>query len=313
MRCSDAETHYRETVMGETPDTPETLAVLFADICDSTRLYHDLGDSVAHNLAAQCLKAIADVTTRNGGTVIKTIGDGSMVTFPNVFQAYRSAINIQDELRDGPLRLKIGLHIGPVIRADDDVYGDTVNVAARVLARSGPGEILMSGSCAERLRPEERATVRLLDTTAVKGRPEALEIYSYIGDATNVTIIVPSAKREAGVALVLMHRANEVRLEATGAPLLMGRDATCGLVIDSELASRRHATIEVQRTSFVLTDHSSNGTFVVPDQSGIPQFLRREAVHLAGSGVISVGMAADQNADNLIRYRHEGRRASDRG
>ena len=306
--------------MGEAPDTSdsaktaaaETLAVLFADICDSTRLYHDLGDSVAHNLAAQCLKVVADTTAANGGTVVKTIGDGAMITFPNVFLAYRSAIAIQEALRDGQLRMKIGLHVGPVIRADADVYGDTVNVAARVLARSGPGEILMSGACAERLRPEERATVRLLDTTMVKGRAESLEIYSYIGDATNVTIIVPSAKREAGVALMLIHREKELRMDTTGAPLLIGREASCGLVVQSDLASRRHATIEVQRTSFVLTDHSSNGTFVVPDQSGIPQFLRREAVHLAASGVISIGMAADQNVDNLIRYRHEGRRASDR-
>ena len=302
--------------MGEAPDTPETLAaetltVLFADICDSTRLYHDLGDSVAHTLAAQCLKVVADTSAANGGTVIKTIGDGAMVTFPTVFQAYRCAIQIQEALRDGQLRLKIGLHVGPVIRADADVYGDTVNVAARVLARSGPGEVLMSGACAERLRAEERATVRLLDTTSVKGRPESLEIYSYIGDAANVTIIVPSARREAGAALTLMHRGKEMRMETTAAPLLIGREAGCGLVIESELASRRHATIEVQRTSFVLTDHSSNGTFVVPDQSGIPQFLRREAVHLAGSGVISVGMAADRNDDNLIRY-HEGRRASDK-
>jgi class 3 adenylate cyclase len=303
--------------VAETPDTSETLAadtltVLFADICDSTRLYHDLGDSVAHTLAAQCLKVVADTTAANGGTVVKTIGDGAMVTFPTVFQSYKTAIEIQDALRDGQLRMKIGFHVGPVIRADADVYGDTVNVAARVLARSGPGEILMSGACAERLRPEERATVRLLDTTSVKGRPESLEIYSYIGDATNVTIIVPSAKRESGAALMLMYRGRELRMETTAAPLLIGREASCGLVIDSELASRRHATIEVQRTSFVLTDHSSNGTFVVPDQSGIPQFLRREAVHLAGSGVISVGMAADQNVDGLIKYRHEGRRASDR-
>ena len=131
--------------MGETPGTSdaetlaaETLTVLFADICDSTRLYHDLGDTVAHNLATQGLKVVADTTAANDGIVVKTIGDGAMVTFPTVFQAYRSAIQIQEALRDGQLRLKIGLHVGPVIRADADVYGDTVNVAARVLARSGP-------------------------------------------------------------------------------------------------------------------------------------------------------------------------------
>lgn len=290
---------------------PDTVTVLFADICDSTRLYHDLGDAVAHNLAAQCLKLITEATLSNSGTVVKKMGDGAMTTFPSVYHAFRTAISIQDGLRGGQLRVKIGLHDGPVLVEDDDIYGDTVNLAARVLARAGPGEILMSGACVDQLRPTERATVRLLDTTTVKGRPEPVEIYSYIGDETNVTIIVPSIPKLDAGALVLTYRGEDVRIESTGASLLMGRDASCALVIDSELASRRHATIDLERNSFVLTDHSSNGTYVIPDHTGNQQFLRREAVHLAGSGVISVGMMPGQNTDNLIQYRYERRRITE--
>jgi class 3 adenylate cyclase len=288
-------------------DAPDTVAVLFADICDSTRLYHDLGDAAAHVLATQCLRLIGDTTARNGGTLVKTIGDGAMSTFPSVDQAYHAAISIQDALHGSQLSLKIGLHVGPVIVADKDVYGDTVNLASRVLARSGPGEVLMSGACAERLGPKERATLRLLDTTTVRGRPESVEIYSYIGDAKNVTMIVPSSsRRNTGSALLLTLRGADMRIETTGAPLLIGREPGCGMVIESELVSRRHATIEVQRNSFVLTDHSSNGTFVIADHGAIPHFLRRESVHLGGSGVISFGVAPEENTENLVRYRPEG-------
>src|SRR4051812_13750028 len=153
-------------------EQPDIVAVLFADICDSTRLYHDLGDAAAHSLATQCLKLIEDTTTRNSGTLVKTIGDGAMSTFPSVYDAYHAAIAIVDKLRGSRLSIKIGIHVGAVIAEEKDVYGDTVNLAARVLARAGPGEILLSGACVENLRPLERATVRLLDTTTVKGRPE---------------------------------------------------------------------------------------------------------------------------------------------
>src|SRR5687768_3534858 len=93
---------------GTRSDQPETLAVLFADLCDSTRLYHDLGDAAAHALAARCLTLIAEVTARRGGKVIKTIGDGAMVTFPTADLAYEAAMEIQNSLRGGPLRIKVG-------------------------------------------------------------------------------------------------------------------------------------------------------------------------------------------------------------
>jgi class 3 adenylate cyclase len=294
------------------PDREEVLAVLFADLCDSTRLYHDLGDAAAHALAAQCLTLIGDVTARVGGTVVKTIGDGAMTTFPTADLAYKAALDIQDALRGGRLRIKIGFHVGPVLVADGDVFGDTVNLAARVLARSGPGEILLTGACVETIRPEFRSAVSLLDTTPVKGKPDPIEIYRVIGeDEENVTIIVaPTKIIERRKAVIFNYRDIELRLDTRGGPLLMGRDAGCRLVVPSEWASRRHATIDVERDRFVLTDHSSNGTYVVED-GGTQQFVKREGVPLSGSGIISLGVLPEENPDDLVRYRYTAGLASD--
>jgi class 3 adenylate cyclase len=292
-------------------DSEEVLAVLFADLCDSTRLYHDLGDSAAHALAAQCLTLIGDVTARTGGTVVKTIGDGAMTTFPTADLAYQAAMEIQDALRGGHLRIKIGFHVGPVLVTDGDVFGDTVNLAARVLARSGPGEILLTGACVETIRPDYKANVTLLDTTPVKGRPEPIEIYRVMGDEENVTIIVPSTRIvERRKAVLFDYRGKEVRLDTRSGPLLMGRDAGCTLVVPSEWASRRHATIDVERDRFVLTDHSSNGTYVV-EEGGTPQFVKREGVPLSGKGVISLGIVPEQNPEDVVRYRYEPGAAGD--
>ena len=287
------------------PDREEVLAVLFADLCDSTRLYHDLGDAAAHALAAQCLTLIGDVTARVGGTVVKTIGDGSMTTFATADLAYQAAMEIQDALRGGRLRIKIGFHIGPVLVADGDVFGDTVNLAARVMARAGPGEILLTGACVETIRPAFRSNVSLLDTTPVKGKPDPIEIYRVVGeDEENVTVIVaPTRIMERRRAVIFTYREIEIRLDTRGGPLLMGRDAGCRLVVPSEWASRRHATIDVERDRFVLTDHSSNGTYVV-EEGGTQQFAKREGVPLTGFGIISLGVLPDQNPDDLIRYRY---------
>ncbi|MCD4716691.1 MAG: hypothetical protein K8R45_08115, partial [Desulfobacterales bacterium] len=60
----------------------DTLAILFADIAKSTNLYETLGDKIAQNLIGTCLSLFSDVTARYNGTVIKTIGDEIMCTFP---------------------------------------------------------------------------------------------------------------------------------------------------------------------------------------------------------------------------------------
>ena len=289
----------------------DTLAVMFTDVCEAERVYKELGDAEARKLGARGLKLIAEAARRNGGRLIKTIGDGAMITFRTVEDAYRAASIVQLAMRDSVMRIKIGMHFGNVIETGDDVFGDTVNVAARVLARSGPDEILMTRECVDTLRPEQRATVRLLDTTSVKGRPEWVQIYRVIGDRQNVTTVVAPSEMPADApqVLVLTYRDVTLRLESTGAPVLLGRDASCGLVVASAWASRRHATIDVQRGRFVLTDHSSNGTFVA-DDGGSEQYLKREAHHLGSHGSISVGIGAAGNPRDIVHFRCEVASAS---
>ncbi len=290
----------------------DTLAVLFVDICDSTRLYHELGDGVAHGLAMQCLNSVTEATACNGGKVVKTTGDGAMLTFLGVEQAYRAAANIQQAVRGGPLRVKIGFHVGPVLMADGDVFGNTVNLAARVLARSGPGEILMTRACVDTLSPLQRATVRLLDAAIVKGQPDAVEIYRVIGSQENVTTVIASSAStgNSDTALVLTYGNEAIRMESTAPSILIGREARCRIVIRNECTSRHHATIEVQRNGFILTDHSTNGTFIV-DRNGNEQFLRRESALLNGEGIISIGIAPRENPKGLIEYCNEGSVESD--
>ena len=283
----------------------DTVTVLFADICDSTRLYHQLGDGDAHRLAMNCLKVVSHATSRNGGKIVKNIGDGAMITFGSVEQAYRAAAHIQHAMRCAPLKVKVGFHVGPVIIADGDVFGNTVNLAERTMARSGPGEILMTRACVDTLSPMQRATVRLLDAPLVEGDP-ATELYRVISESAGETTVIPpsAAKKNLQRVLVLSYRGDVFRMSAGDSSLVIGRETGCRIVIQNDCTSRHHASIQIEGNGFVLTDRSTNGTYVI-DAKGNERFLRRESAQLSGNGSISIGIAPGKNAAGLIQFRSE--------
>lgn len=85
------------------------------------------------------------VVVDRGGHVSKRMGDGWIVEFPNVSDAVACAIEVQEGLADhDAVKLRIGIHIGDVTVQQDDIYGDGINVAARLEALAQPGEVLIS-------------------------------------------------------------------------------------------------------------------------------------------------------------------------
>ena len=124
----------------------ENCAVLFADVAGSTKLYEALGDKLAKKLVDEVLAALTIITRRHGGRVIKTIGDEAMCVFASAERSFYAAIDIRQKIDTMPVvsgsskrRIRIGFHAGPVIEEKGDVFGDTVNTAARMsgLARHG--------------------------------------------------------------------------------------------------------------------------------------------------------------------------------
>ncbi|QQP91926.1 FHA domain-containing protein [Skermanella sp. TT6] len=283
----------------------ETMAVMFADVCDSTRLYQVLGDAAAHALTERCVGQIIEATERYSGTVVKTMGDGALSTFPSADTAYCAAAHIQEALRGTEPKVRIGFTIGPVIVTPGDVFGATVNLASRLAALASPGEVLMTRACVDALHPAYRPNTQRLDSAVVKGGIDAVEIYRTLGDPENVTVAAGQLDGASGKRrgiLILTHRGRQLRLDTGSAPVLMGRDGGCGLVINSDWASRRHATLEIMNGRFTLTDHSTNGTFCL-DESQRLLVLKREPTYLLTSGLISLGIAPAEDPDNVIRYR----------
>ncbi len=287
-------------------------AVLFADIAESTRLYDTLGDQQAQQVVSRCLTSMMQVVGRQGGKVVKTVGDELMCRFPSPDAAVQAACQINETLNLGghglpALAVRIGLHYGPMIEAQEDIYGDSVNLAARMVSMARARQIITTQETVARLSADVARLTRAYDQTTVKGKPDPITIYEVLWDARDLTAIMPltdAAPQQAAERLVLHHLGWEVVVPPEGAGFVLGRSTQCDLVVPPRLVSRLHAKIEYHRGKFVLIDQSTNGTFV-HTQDGREVYLRREALPLWGRGVIGLGQSPSDDPVHSIRYASE--------
>jgi class 3 adenylate cyclase len=285
------------------PDTTESIAILFVDICDSTELYDLRGDDDARRLIDGCLTGLTGHVAAQGGTVIKTMGDGLMSTFPTADAALMAATAMQNSETDRTVSFRAGFHVGPVIRVRRDIFGDAVNVAARIASLAKAGEILFTGEAKEQLSPALRAGSSFLDRTTVKGKREPVDIFGLAvleGEGTLLSRAQPSSGTE-GCRLALSYRDREVGIDEQSGRFSIGRDAGCDLVVGGDYASRQHAVVEFKRGKFYLVDQSTNGTYVLFHEHD-PVFLKREMLQLLGKGSISLGRDPGQDQADMIRF-----------
>ena len=123
-----------------------TMTLVFTDIVDSTVLAEALGDTAWADLISRHESTIRKVTASQGGTVVKLLGDGSMLAFESARAAVRAAVDIQRASDHAAFGIRIGVHTGEVIRTADDLFGVTVNKAARVASAADSGTILISST-----------------------------------------------------------------------------------------------------------------------------------------------------------------------
>ncbi len=280
------------------------VAVLFAVVCDSERLYETLGDDRAHRMISQCADGVASAVAFEGGHVVKTADAETLAVLPDGDRAYRAATGILDQQRSGGLTVRMGFHVGPVIEHAGDVYGDTVNLAARVMALARPGEVLITDAAAQTLSEANRAGTRVLDReTAVKGKALPITVHEIVQVDQDMTMIggFTAAPRRRDARLGLEHRGRRMTVDGPAGKITIGRVDDNDLVVPDGAVSRLHATIEARHGQFHISDISTNGTYVQAEGQP-PMLLKRERLQLTGSGAISLGRAPGGNEDNLIRF-----------
>ena len=131
-------------------------------------------------------------------------------------------------------------------------------------------------------------------------------LYEVLWEQEDVTRMIESTTltgEMTSTELILEYAGRKLKVSSTDvAAIFIGRGLDCDCVIDSNLASRKHAMIQYRRGKFALIDQSTNGTFVKMDEDGQEFYLRREELPLWGTGNISLGCAVKDAEISIIHY-----------
>jgi len=292
----------------------QELAILFADVVGSTQLYEALGDEVARETVQACVDAMKQSTEKYGGSVIKTMGDEVMATFPSADDAMNAATQMQKAITNKPamgtddirVAIRIGCHFGHVVVEDRDIFGAAVHTANRMTSQAKAGQIITTAVTVEQLSGDWQSLVRQIGVTTLRGQSDEVALYEVLWqpeDATNVLPEIDWKKDKPKVGqLTLRFQGREFVMQDGGTKgVTLGRGDDNDLTVKGNLISRLHARIELNRTRFVLIDQSTNGTFILRDD-GEEIYVRRDSAQLSGSGVIGLGRVATPGTPLAIEF-----------
>jgi len=291
-------------------------AVLFADVCDSTALYESLGDAAALALVNTLFEKLGAITASHEGIVIKTLGDAVVCQFRAADKAFRAACDMQTAAASlsprsqAKFAIKVAFNYGPVVLKDDDLFGDTVNVCSRLNALGSPEQVLTTQHTVEALSAGLRVRCRQLYPLRVKGKTEQVMAYDVLWrldpDVTERDLPARPAARNA-VAVLKISYGGESYTVGPAQEVLVGRDKSNDVIIDSTRASRVHARIFGRDGNFVIADQSSNGTYLLIDGNTREMLLRREEAVMGERGWVGFGKSAEGHGTHVLRYRLERR------
>lgn len=292
------------------------LAILFADVVGSTRIYEVMGDLRARDMVLTCVEIMRSATEQNHGTVIKTIGDEIMATFPTANDALNAASRMQHDIRthselkvEGqPIAIRIGGHFGPVVLENRDIFGAAVHTANRMTSQAKAGQVMVTSAMVERLAPEWQSAVRQIDVATLKGKTSEDELFEVLWQKEDATSMLPAIalgavarEKQRPRRLRLKFLGQEVVVDEGRSNITIGRAEENDVVVKGNLISRLHARIEFSRNKFLLVDQSTNGTFVTT-REGEEAFVRRDSMQLKGEGMIGFGRVPESGSSLTLRF-----------
>jgi adenylate cyclase len=279
------------------PDTSSIITtVMFADICGSTHLFSQLGDTRAASLVNATLGKAADLVKKHNGVVLRTKGDDVLCIFPDPLNALHASMDIHAKIsrRSSSSNTKpamsIGINSGPAILSEGDILGDTVNTAARLASFAKAGQTLISSLTLDMLENLPSHLIRPFGEITLRGKSHAVSTFEVLDASDKDEITQVSATPPVfppSNRLTLRFQGHEDQLDYLLGRYTIGRNCDCTLVIDHPLVSRIHAEIRYQNNEFMLVDLSTNGTELIT--SGRSKTLHHSQAALRGMGSIFLG------------------------
>ena len=272
-------------------------AVLFVDVCRSTAYFERYGEIAGRAMVERCFTVVVPEVEKSRGRVVKYLGDGFLAVFENAPDAVEAAAAIHTALSNdndtrpdaARVRLHSGVHVGVAVGdPSGDVFGDVVNVAARVQGVAGPDQIYVTADVVKGLSPEGQAKTRRVGLFPLRGKEDEVELHEVMWKFDGATMVVSRSVLREEVLLSLFFAGKVLELPAEQKRLTLGRIPGNDLVVDDGAVSREHAEIVRRKGALYLVDHSTNGTYLRP-QNAKPHHLHREEILLDGGGEFSLG------------------------
>ena len=291
------------------------MTILFADVANSVALHEALGDLAAHEKIVNCLNHMAGVVSRHNGQVVETIGDEIMCTFCNVDDALRAACAIQESLRSDanhPMSARVGFNHGLTNIDHGHPFGDTVNIAARMVELAKEGQIIISDQAYQNLSPINQQQTRYFNFLLLKGKQDPCDVYEVLWDRTDRTVRYTRVdflkyNRHFVSSVKIKYLSVEKKVTVNNTELQIGRGNHCDLQVFTGIASRLHATIRTVQGKIVFADQSTNGSFIRTRpgnraNDALDVYLHHEEWIMSSSGVISLGEPVHPNNRHLIQF-----------
>lgn len=283
--------------------------VVFTDLHGSTAVFEALGNALATETVTQITTWVGQQCVQAGGRLVKTLGDGVLVMFPDSQSAVSAVVEIQRTHSNRILRappnlrmpMRIGVASGEVEIVAGDCYGDAVNVAARLCDLCGPYQIWANAAAVNTVDEFPGMTLRVLGPINIRGRAEPCTVYQieWHEDAASDFLTMQgeldpthsSGERDAlGREVELAWLGTTRRFKSFELPIQIGRVRDVDFVVNDPRVSRIHARLEWRNGSVVFVDTSSYGSWIrFSGTTGSDVLLRREECVLHGKGELALG------------------------
>ncbi|MEM6759692.1 MAG: adenylate/guanylate cyclase domain-containing protein [Pseudomonadota bacterium] len=288
-------------------------AILMADVSGSTPLYQRHGDAEASRLVFECVAGMQEIATARGGDFVRSKGDDVLCLFENADQAVLATKEILEQGARGAVSVHAGLHFGDVLYRGDELFGNAINVTARLSSQAKENEALISRTLVRRLTDTAQFDLRSMGEITLRGTDVPTEIFALLaatdGEEDGVTSMMAQptmfnlaqAEKMANMSLQISYDGWSQTVPE-GGEIKIGRSPQCDLVMPQAWVSRVHGAVSVRGGIVEFKDSSSAGSTVTIGEH--PEFyIRRQTIALTGTGVIELGSVATGEPLPKITYR----------
>jgi len=286
-------------------------AILLADVSGSTALYRKHGDEAASLLVHDCVAAMQVIAHRHGGEFVRSKGDDVLCLFEDANRAISAARDIITLGAKGEVSLHAGLHWGLVVQRGTELFGDAVNIAARLSGQAKDNELMVSRTCLDRAKHTNASDMRAMGDVTFRGIGMPIGTYALLavvedadaGEETQFgsqpTMFNAQWAEQSARTSLRLTWADGARDIADGRQVRIGRSSQCELMMPQAWVSRVHAAISVRGGIVEYQDSSSAGTTLAIGDAP-PFFVRRQTIALSGSGAIELGNGTNPDAPRII-------------